>query len=420
MTLVEEGIPDYLAIAVAVTQKSDWKEALDSVMAVVRSVFMFDNLALYVTEDDSADLTEIVYARAVGRGQSAGAEASWGVDVANQVMARNEMIVIEPPAPAGKKIGKKTGALAVDVKVEHNTDRLSVPYLLGMPLRTADKVIGALVFVRFGGPTYTPSQIQRVQYIATQFSSLLERKTLREQISALQEARLVIALQEDFIATISHELRTPLGFIKGYSTTLLRQDTEWDESTRREFLTIIDEEADHLTTLIENVLESARLQSNTMPISFQAVRLDAVIRDIALRSQARYPNMQIGLNFSVTPVIRADSVRLAQVMTNLFSNAAKYAPGAPISVSLIQDGSVYRVRFSDQGPGIAPEYQAHLFQRFYRVPGQTSTGSGLGLFICKKIIEVHGGTISVESKPGEGTTFIIEFPTEPVNTSKGA
>jgi signal transduction histidine kinase len=441
MTLVEEGIPDYLAIAVAVTQKSDWKEALDSVMAVVRSVFMFDNLALYVAEEDSADLTEIVYARAVGRGQSAGAESSWGVDVANQVMARNEMIVVEPSAPAGKKsvasgrTPSRKGSGTNDIPLSsakandlaaaadsggRKSNRLASPYLLGMPLRTADKVIGALVFVRFGGPAYTPSQIQRVQYIATQFSSLLERKTLREQITALQEARLVIALQEDFIATISHELRTPLGFIKGYSTTLLRQDTEWDETTRREFLTIIDEEADHLATLIENVLESARLQSNTMPISFQAVRLDAVIRDIALRSQARYTDMKIGLNFAVTPVVRADSVRLAQVLTNLFSNAAKYAPGAAISISLTQEGPVYRIRFSDKGPGISSEYLPHLFQRFYRVPGQTSTGSGLGLFICKKIIEVHGATIAVESHLGTGTTFIIDFPIESTNTSKGA
>jgi signal transduction histidine kinase len=412
MTLVKEGIPDYLAIAVAVTQKSDWREALDSMMAVVRSVFMFDNLALFLAEDDSSNLTEIVYARAVGRGQSAGAEASWGVEVANQAMATNEMVVHEPSAAEQKRSAAKKG--------DRTQIRLASPYLLSLPLRTADNVIGAVVFVRFGGPAYTPEQIQRVQYIATQFSSLLERKILREQINALQEARLVIALQEDFIATISHELRTPLGFIKGYSTTLLREDTEWDEATRHEFLTIIDEEADHLTTLIENVLESARLQSNTLPITFHPVRLDAVIRDIALRSQARYPEMQIGLNFSIRPTIQADTVRLAQVLSNLFSNAAKYAPGAPISLSLTREEHSYRLRFSDAGPGISSEHLPYLFQRFFRVPEQTSTGSGLGLFICKKIIEAHQGSISVESQPGKGTTFIIDFPAELKNTSKGA
>lgn len=404
MTIVEEGIPDYLAIASAITQTSDWKEALDSVMAVVRSVFMFDNLALYVSENgnNSSDLTEIVYARAVGRGQSAGAEATWGVEIATQAMARNEMIVQEPP------------------KGERKSNRLAYPYLLGMPLRTTDQVIGAVVFVRFGGPAYTPSQIQRVQYIATQFSSLLERKILRDEIKALQEARLVIALQEDFIATISHELRTPLGFIKGYSTTLLRQDTEWDENTRREFLTIIDEEADHLTMLIENVLESARLQSNTLPMSFQSVRLDSIIRDTALRSQARYKDTEIGLTFALTPTAQADGVRLAQVLNNLFSNAAKYAPAAPIAISLTQEGNMYRIRFSDKGPGISPEYIPNLFQRFYRVPGQTGTGSGLGLFICQKIIEAHGGTISVESELGKGTTFIIDLPAGATTTPKGA
>jgi len=327
------------------------------------------------------------------------------------------MVVIEPPAaaiPAGDlraAEGKGAG------RNKHN--RLNLPFLVGLPLRTADNVIGALVFVRFGGPAYTPEQIQRVQYIATQFSSLFERKILREQIKALQEARLVIALQEDFIATISHELRTPLGFIKGYTTTLLRQDTEWDEATRREFLTIIDEEADHLTTLIENVLESARLQSNTLPIRFQALRLDAVIRDIALRSQARYKDMKIGLNFAVTPVVQADAIRLAQVMSNLFTNAAKYAPGAPISISLTREAHGYRICFADKGPGIPAEYLPNLFQRFYRVPGQTSTGSGLGLFICKKIVEAHGGTMTVQSQVGTGTTFIIDLPAEE-NNLKGA
>jgi signal transduction histidine kinase len=402
MTTFDEGVPDYLAISVAVTQTSDWKEALDSVMAVVRSVFLFDNLALYLAEGNSSNLTEIVYARAVGRGQSAGAEATWGVDIATQAMSSGEMIVQQP------------------LGGEDKADRLASPYLLGLPLRTAGQAIGAVVFVRFGGPAYTEAQLQRAQFIATQFSSLLERKILREEIRALQEARLVIALQEDFIATISHELRTPLGFIKGYSTTLLRQDTEWDEATRREFLTIIDEEADHLSMLIENVLESARLQSNTLPMNFQNVRLDSIIRDTALRSQARYKDMDIGLTFAVTPTAQADGVRLAQVLTNLFNNAAKYAPGSPISITLSNESDFYRIRFSDKGPGIAPEHLEHLFQRFYRVPGQTSTGSGLGLFICKKIVEAHGGSMSIESKLDEGTTFIIDLPAEVKNNSKGA
>ena len=390
-----EFIPDILALAESVTQKRDWKEALDSVMAVVRSVFLFDNLALYLREEDSADLTQIVYARAVGRGKKAGADAAWGMDTASEVMSTEQLRIHEPPKGKAKE------------------NRITDPYLLGLPMRTYEGVIGAIVFVRFGGPEYTPAQIQRGQYIATQFASLFERRKLRDEVAALEDARRLLALQEDFIATISHELRTPLGFIKGYSTTLLRKDAEWDESTRHEFLTIIDEEADHLNELIENVLESARLQSNTLPMRFQPVRLDALVRDTTARSQARYKDMVINLNCPMSPAVRADGVRLAQVLENLFSNAAKYAPNAPITISIHPlDGDFYRIRFADAGPGIAPEHLNNLFQRFFRVPGQGGSGSGLGLFICKKIIEAHGGKLSVESRVGKGTAFLIDLPAD--------
>jgi len=390
--MTEEHIPDILALAEAVTQKPDWKQALDSVMAVVRSVFLFDNLALYILENGSAELTEIAYARAVGRGQSAGADAAWGTEIASQVISRMEMVVQTPVAPPSRE------------------NRIAEPFLLGLPLRTYEGLVGAVVFVRFGGPEYTPAQIQRAQYIATQFSALFVRKKLMEEVGALESARRLLEMQEDFIATISHELRTPLGFIKGYTTTLLRKDTNWDEDTRREFLQIIDEETDHLNELIENVLESARLQSNTLPMRFQPVRLDALIRDTLVRSQARYKDMQIRLDFSIAPTISADSVRIAQVLENLFSNANKYAPGAPVTIYLTQLKDFYRIRFVDAGTGIPPEYAANLFQRFYRVPGQGGSGSGLGLFICKQIIEAHNGKISVESTLGKGTTFVIDLP----------
>jgi signal transduction histidine kinase len=389
-----EGIFDYLTIAEIVTQQSDWKKALDSVIAVVRSVFIFDNLALFVVEEEFSTLTEIVYARAVGRGQSAGPDTAWGVEVASQVMERNEIVLHEPS------------------KNQNSTDRLDEAHLLGLPLRTSFGLLGAAVFIRFGGPAYTSEHIQCARYIATQFSGLFERRKLNDDICALDDARRLLALQDDFIATISHELRTPLGFIKGYSTTLLRTDTEWDEATRREFLTIIDEEADHLTTLIENVLESARLQSNTMPMRFQPVRLDTLISDTATRAQARFKDMQVKFEFAVKPVLQVDNVRLSQVLGNLFSNAAKYAPGAAITIGLTQRKGFYRIRFADKGPGISPEHLPNLFKRFFRVPGQGGSGSGLGLFICEKIIDAHCGKISVKSQPGNGTIFLIDLPVE--------
>ncbi|GAB4479675.1 MAG: hypothetical protein OHK0031_00180 [Anaerolineales bacterium] len=399
--VLEERAPDYLEIAETVLAHADWKEALDSVIALVRSVFLFDNMALYLRESDSGGLAEVVYARAIGRGRSAEADGAWGSEVANLVVAQAQAIVKTPDATTPRN------------------ERMFFPYYLGLPLRAPGEVLGALIFVRYGGPTYTHNQIQRAQFIATQFSSLFERKRLLELVARLKDAQRQVDLQETFIATISHELRTPLGFIKGYSTTLLRSDTEWDEPTRREFLTIIDEEADHLNRLIENMLESARLQSNTLSMNFQALRLDGLLRDAALRNQNRCKTLQVSLETPALMPILADGVRITQVIENLFSNAIKYAPGAPITIRLRETENGQRILFSDAGPGIAPENLGRIFDKFYRVPGQGGSGSGLGLYICQQIVRAHGGELTAESQPGRGVTFCIDLPADPRTVLSG-
>jgi signal transduction histidine kinase len=221
-------------------------------------------------------------------------------------------------------------------------------------------------------------------------------------------------LQDDFVSTISHELRTPLGFIKGYSTSLLRQDTTWDETTQREFLTIIDEEADRLTRLIEDMLESARLQSKTLQFKFSPVRIDALLRDVATRINTHHPELKIIFDQEPIPSIRGDGVRISQVFENLFSNAIKYAPDSEITISMIAIDDKIRVSFSDTGEGIPPDYLPFVFERFYRVPGERIVkGTGLGLYICKQIVMAHHGNIWVESVVNEGTTFFVELPVNP-------
>jgi signal transduction histidine kinase len=216
------------------------------------------------------------------------------------------------------------------------------------------------------------------------------------------------------VSTISHELRTPLGFIKGYSTSLLRQDTIWDESTQREFLNIIDEEADRLTRLIEDMLESARLQSKTLQFKFSPVRIDALLRDVATRINTHHPDLKINFDIKLLPPVRGDAVRLSQVFENLFSNAIKYAPNSEINISVTPVDDKVRVSFADKGEGIPEDYLPFVFERFYRVPGErTVTGTGLGLYICKQIVMAHHGNIWVESVLDEGTTFFIELPVDP-------
>jgi len=376
--------------------KQDWKVALDTLFASLRGDFVFDNVVIYLIDPKTRGL-DVAYARAVGRGKTAEADIAWGEVFANEVIANGKML-LKAPAPGAPE-----------------PDRLLQEYLLGFPLLIGNKLQGAIIFVRFGGPEYSETHIRLAALQAFWTMALIERKELQDARADLDSVQRQMRLQDDFVSTISHELRTPLGFIKGYSTSLLRQDTSWDEATQREFLTIIDEEADRLTRLIEDMLESARLQSKTVQFKFAVLRLDALVRDVAQRVTTHHPQLKVAFDIQPLVPIRGDGLRLSQVFENLFSNAVKYAPGSKVTVSMMPvEGDKIRVALADEGDGIPEDYLPFLFERFYRVPGErTVTGTGLGLYICKQIIMAHHGKIWVESIVDKGTTFFIELPADP-------
>lgn len=378
-----------------VQSKQDWKSALDTLFLSMRGSFVFDNVAIYLSDRQTRGL-DVVYARAMGRGKTAEADAAWGESVANDVISNEHMVIHGP--------GKRS----------NRNDRMTQTYLLGIPLYVGEILRGALLFVRFGGPEYSDIHIHIASLQAIWAAALIERKELQEARSELDSVQRQMRLQDDFVSTISHELRTPLGFIKGYSTSLLRQDTTWDDATQREFLSIIDEEADRLAKLIEDMLESARLQSKTIQFKFSPIRLDALVRDVSARVKTHHPNLKIDLKFDALPPVLGDGVRLSQVFENLFSNAIKYAPGSKLIVDGRHVGNKVRLSFTDEGEGIPEEFIPFLFERFYRVPGErTVTGTGLGLYICKQIVMAHHGNIWVESMLDRGTTFFIELPADP-------
>jgi signal transduction histidine kinase len=272
--------------------------------------------------------------------------------------------------------------------------------------------------VRFGGPEYTTEQLLWALLAANQVTRIFESRSLRDATEQLDLARRQAQLQDDFIATISHELHTPLGFIKGYTTSLLRPDISWDEATQREFLTIIDEESDQLIMLIDRMLDSARLQSGNLIMDFQPMRLEALLHDVVIRMQGRHKDLEVSLDLEPAPPIQADTVRISQVFNNFFDNAIKYAPGAAVEITLRADKKNQVITFTDHGPGIPVEHIPYLFDRFYRAPnGNNRRGTGLGLFICKQIIQAHNGRISVKTIPGKGTSFHIELPSKPAAVS---
>jgi len=380
------------ALVQAASRDDDWRIALDKLLVALRAEFVFDNVAIYMIDPATLSL-EIAHARAVGRGKAAEADAAWGEELANQVHQKESTIIQNP--------------------INGADDRLSQAYLLGLPLYKSSKVFGAMVFIRFGGPVYNDEQITLALVAGGWVSALLCQKIHQETREQLDRLQQKVQLQDDFVATISHELRTPLGFIKGYSTTLLRADTTWDNETKNEFLTIIDEEADKLAELIDNILESAKLQSRSIRLNVQPLRLEVLIRDVVIRVRTRHKELDVELQFDEVPPIQGDNVRLTQVLDNLFSNAIKYADGSKITVTVKREPDHLLVSFSDQGPGIPEIYLPNIFERFYRVPSDhTSKGSGLGLYICNQIVMAHHGKIWVESEVDKGTIFYIQLPIE--------
>jgi signal transduction histidine kinase len=395
-SVISQYLEKFVNISQTVSVATDWKTALDEIVPIVRETFIFDNLVFYLADATSTNI-EAAYARAVGRGRSVGAEITWGDLVANQVIKTQSLTLQQPSISEAER------------------NRLDQPFVLGLPVKVRNQLVGVLVFTRFGGPIFDKDNINVALLISEEISHLFEKRQLKDEISSLEAEKQVARLQENFISTISHELLTPLGFIKGYATTLLRSDTSWDETSRHEFLTIIDEETDRLQELIDNLLDSSRLQTGAMRMEFQPVRLDALIRDVIMRARMQHKHLQVLLKLEApTQPIQGDPRRLSQVIENLLSNAIKYAPGAAIVISLSRENDSMKISFQDKGPGIPSQYLPHLFERFFRNPEQAVNvrGTGLGLYICRQIIEAHKGQITIESFVGEGTTFFIFLPCE--------
>jgi K+-sensing histidine kinase KdpD len=390
---MEENPNLYLLRSLGKLNKPDeWKTGLDDFAHQVRMGLIYDHLVIY--KKNGGNSLEPIYARAVGRGRSAEADTAWGDSIGAQAIQENRPISTLPQKSPG-------------------SDRLDRPYGLALPLSNGEESLGAVVMIRFGGPDYSPLDIEQAQGFSSILSLILSNIRLRKQVDELSQQCKISTLQDNFISTITHELRSPLGFIKGYTTTLLRSDTTWDAKTQQEFLKIIDIETDHLHGLIDNLLDSARLQSNMLEMVMQPVRVEGLVNNILARAVIHHSQLVTHLDV-IPPIkmVKADPGRLEQVFENLVTNTSKYAPNSPLWITIQSDEHSLIIKFRDEGPGIPPESLDKVFWRFYRDPqsSRENRGSGLGLYICHQIIDAHHGKISVESTVGVGTTFIITLP----------
>ncbi|GAC1692867.1 MAG: hypothetical protein PVS3B1_31600 [Ktedonobacteraceae bacterium] len=220
-----------------------------------------------------------------------------------------------------------------------------------------------------------------------------------------------------FISVISHELQTPIAIIKGYASTLARADARYDAQTLHSRLIAIEEEADRLNKLVGNLLYASRIQANGLQMDIAPLDLERLIRGVVRRLRARSPGVRVTQVIPEhLPSVIADRERIEEVLQNLLDNAVKYSPGQPeITVTCNATGEEVIVSVSDMGMGISLREQEHIFDRFQRAVRpmmQATPGAGLGLYICRAIVEAHGGRIWVESTLREGSTFSFSLPRE--------
>lgn len=278
------------------------------------------------------------------------------------------------------------------------------------------RCIGVLVLFSFQNKkAFSDSDYRLLQAIADDISIAIEKAQLAREADEARALYEADRLRSQFISSVSHELRTPLTIIKGYATSLLRQNVNWDKNTQQEFLRSIDEKTDELRDLIDKILQSAKLEAGALKLEREPILLPRIAKKIVEENIQWTKRHKFILKFpSSFPVVEADARCIEQVVRNLAENAVKYSPdgGEIVLAGKIMDNEVV-FSISDQGAGIPQNCQDKIFERFFRVDSRLThsvTGSGLGLSICKGHIKAHDGKIWFESTPGKGSKFYFSLP----------
>lgn len=277
----------------------------------------------------------------------------------------------------------------------------------------------------FGGQNVVNREMQIAARDGQRFTVLVSASVVRsateEPISGILTVRDITRERAEeeqrstFISVISHELQTPIAIIKGYASTLARAASALDADALRSRLGAIEEEADRLNRLVNNLLYASRIQAGGLQMEIEPLDLAALIESVARRYRASAPDVRITLELPPNlPTVMADRDRVEEVLQNLLDNAMKYSPRQRVvTVACSATGDEVITSVSDTGMGISLRDQEHIFDRFERVSDratQALPGAGLGLYISRAIVEAHGGRIWVESTLHQGSTFFFSLP----------
>ncbi|MDD5558425.1 DUF4118 domain-containing protein [Candidatus Methylomirabilis sp.] len=257
-----------------------------------------------------------------------------------------------------------------------------------------------------------PEQLHQLETFANQTALALERTQLAEAAQEAQIRAETERLRSSLLSSVSHDLRTPLATITGAASSLLESEEKFDAPTQRELLESLSEEADRLNRLVNNLLEMTRLESGTLQVRKEWYPLEEVVGAALGRLAKLLRDRPVTTSLPADlPLVPIDDVLLEQVLINLLDNAVKHTPdGSPLEITAWAHDATVTVEVADRGPGLPSGDEKRVFDKFYRGSGSTSRGAGLGLAICRGIVEAHGGRIWAENRPEGGVAFCFTIP----------
>lgn len=348
------------------------------------------------------------------------ATASWVMAQAQTVELHDVALVPQKPADyAPRAIVRSTA----------NKERVR-RYIRMIPLKLGQKVVGVLCLFMEDNPRLfalerslgaererSNSQSAFFWTFVDQATSVIERARLRLESLQIEVLRRTDELRAALLSSVSHDLRTPLASIKASASSLLQEDVQWSDEERRSFALAIEGEADRLNRLVANLLDMSRIEGGALKPEKEWYPIDELIHDVLGHMQPLLQgrNVQTYLPDDLPPV-QLDYLQIDQVLTNLIENAVRYTPvESPIEISACVDSGQMVISVADRGPGIPPADLQRIFDKFYRVqrtePNASHiAGSGLGLAVCKGLVEAHGGRIWAENREGGGAIFRFTLP----------
>ena len=290
--------------------------------------------------------------------------------------------------------------------------------VVGVPLLAGNNVIGVVLVSSVTSRQFTAEDVQFLQLVARDMAAGIERARLFEaERAARAEAERAVRLRDEVLRVVAHDLRNPLSGIST-ATTLLSNDALPAEA-RHKVLGVLRRAADAMTRLVRDLLDAANIDAGRLSVDLRLMDVASLPADLCEMFRSRAAERDVQLDWEAgerLPLVLADEARLLQLLSNLLDNALRLTPaGGRVQVRVEHIGEAVRLAVSDTGPGIGAEELPHIFNRFWQGLGARRGNAGLGLAIAQGIVEAHHGRLWAESVVGQGSTFLIELPTGPVN-----